>query len=36
VTNRPPGAVNDAGSTSKNAAVTIPVLATDSDRMAMF
>jgi len=31
VTNRPPVVVNDAGSTSRNTPVTIPVLANDSD-----
>ncbi|MEY4916789.1 MAG: hypothetical protein RL616_702, partial [Verrucomicrobiota bacterium] len=31
VTNRPPVAVNDSASTPKNVAVTIPVLANDSD-----
>ena len=31
VTNRPPVAVNDVASTAKNVAVTIPVLANDSD-----
>ena len=31
VTNRPPAAVNDSASTSKNVAVTIPVLVNDSD-----
>ena len=31
VTNRPPVAADDAGSTPKNVAVTIPVLANDSD-----
>ncbi len=31
VTNRPPVAVNDSGSTPKNVAVTIPALANDSD-----
>jgi len=31
VTNRPPVATNDFASTSKNAAVTIPVLANDGD-----
>ncbi|MBW8865087.1 MAG: DUF11 domain-containing protein [Verrucomicrobia bacterium] len=31
ITNRPPLAVNDSGSTAKNVAVTIPVLVNDSD-----